>query len=344
MRKILITLTLALFLVILGACGGSEKEDDKDTETSSGEEIDLKVGIVVGDWSPHYEAAVSWSEALEEETNGQVKLSIYPDGQVGGEREMMESVQNGSLDIGLLSSVVYANFEPKMSVLDIPYLVSSFEEAEELMDGEVGEHLSELMLDKGIRNLAWAHNDFRIITNSKNAIESPEDLSGIKMRVPESKVLTDWFQEQGALSTPMPFPDIYAALQQGVVDGQDNGPILTFAGKFHEHQDYLSVTNHQYSPVGFFISEDVWSDLPEDIQEILQSTALDAAEVEREAIRNFNQFAIDSMEEAGLEVVKPSDELVEEFKKSTDPFIDQVREIAGDELTDLILEEAGYTE
>src|SRR5690625_470166 len=218
MRNFLLMMIVSLALIALAACGGSgetESEDEGATEdsgTSEMEEVELKVGLVVGDWSPHYKAAEAWSEALDEQSDGKVKLTIYPDGQLGGEREMMEAVQNGTLDIGLLSSVVYANFEPKMSVLEIPYLVSTFEEAEALMDGEVGEKLSELMLENGIRNLAWAHNDFRIITNNKTEITTPDDLSGVKMRVPESKILTDWFQDEGALAQQMPFPDIYTAL------------------------------------------------------------------------------------------------------------------------------------
>jgi len=348
MRNFLLMMIVSLALIALAACGGSgetESEDEGATEdsgTSEMEEVELKVGLVVGDWSPHYKAAEAWSEALDEQSDGKVKLTIYPDGQLGGEREMMEAVQNGTLDIGLLSSVVYANFEPKMSVLEIPYLVSTFEEAEALMDGEVGEKLSELMLENGIRNLAWAHNDFRIITNNKTEITTPDDLSGVKMRVPESKILTDWFQDEGALATPMPFPDIYTALQQGVVDGQDNGPILTFAGKFFEHQDYLTVSNHQYSPIGFFISEETWSGLSEDVQELLASTAIEAAEIEKEEIRNMNEHAIQSMEEAGLDVFYPEAEDLEKFKETTDPFIEEIRSIVGDELTDFVLEEAGY--
>lgn len=357
MRKWLISLSLLLVILLLSACGsdtsksteteeaGTNTDEDVTKETIDDvefDELELRVGLVVGDWSPHYQAVEAWSEILEKKSDGKITLAIYPDGQLGGEREMMEAVQNGTLDVGLLSSVVYANFEPKMSVLEIPYLVSTFEEAETLMDGEVGEKLSELMLAKGIRNLAWAHNDFRIISNNKNPIQTPSDLSGVKMRVPESKVLADWFQNQGSLAIPMPFPDIYTALQQGVIDGQDNGPILTFAAKFFEHQDYLTVSNHQYSPVGFFISEKVWQTLPENVKELLATTAVDAAKIEREAIREMNAHAIKSMEEAGVKVFYPEASDLEKFKETTDPLIEEIRQIAGDELTDFVLEKAGY--
>src|SRR5699024_2895897 len=197
-------------------------------------------------------------------------------------------------------------------------------------------------LDKGIRNLAWAHNDFRVISNNQKPIESPDDLAGIKMRVPESKILADWFQKQDSLATPMPFPDIYTAIQQGVVDEQDNEPILTFAANFYEHQEYLTISNHQYSPVGFFISDKVWQTLPENVQDLLAETALTAAEVEKEAIRNMNDNAIKSMEESGVEVFYPEEEDLNKFKETTDPLIEQVREIARDELTDFVLEKAGY--
>ena len=343
-RKFYLPMMMASALV-LAACG-----DDTTTEETNGgaatteddEPVELRIGVVVGDWSPHYQGAQAWADALDEQTDGNISLTVFPDGQLGGEREMLEAVQNGSLDLGLISSAVYSIFEPAMSVIDIPFLVSDFDEAEALMDGPAGEELSALMLENGIRNLAWGHNDFRVITNNNRAVETPEDLSGVKMRVPESKVLADWYAELGTMATPMPFPDIYAALQQGVVDGQDNGPILSYAARFFEHQDYLAVTNHQYSPIGFFISERVWENLSENQQEVLQSTALEAAEVERQAIRDFNETSITSMEEEGLEVFHPTDEEREAFKDTTTHLVDEIRAEAGDELTDLVIQEAGY--
>ena len=344
MKRILLLMVMIFGVVLLTACGNEETESVTGASGDTVEPLELRVGVVVGDWSPHYQGAQAWADALDEKTDGQIKLTVFPDGQLGGEREMLEAVQNGSLDIGLISSSVYSVFEPKMSVIDIPFLVSSFDEAEALMDSEAGEELSALMLEKGIRNLAWGHNDFRVITNNKQAIEKPEDLSGIKMRVPESKVLADWYSELGTMATPMPFPDIYAALQQGVVDGQDNGPILSYAAKFFEHQDYLTVSNHQYSPIGFFISESVWSGLSESQKEALEETAKEAAEVERQAIREFNETSITAMEEAGVETFHPSEEERAVFKETTTKFIDQIREEAGEDLTNLVLQEAGYEE
>lgn len=331
-------------VLLLGACNGESAGEEGEANAAEGGELELRVGVVVGDWSPHYKAAEAWAEQLDEESGGTIKLKVFPDGQLGGEREMFEAVQNGSLDVGLLSSSVYSAFEPKMSVLDIPFLVSDFDEAEELMAGPVGEELNKLLLENGVRNLAWAHNDFRVITNNKQAIGHPDDLSAVKMRVPESKVLADWYKELGTMAVPMPFPDIYTALQQKVVDGQDNGPILTFAAKFYEHQTHLTVSNHQYSPIGFLFSESVWKTLSEEQKELLQSTAIEASEIEKKAIRDFNKTAIQSMEEAGLETVYLEGEALEDFKETTAPFLEDIRNIAGDELMDLVLKEAGYEE
>ncbi|WP_203341077.1 TRAP transporter substrate-binding protein [Planococcus beijingensis] len=344
MKRILLMMVMAFGIILLTACGNEETEGATGTSGDSVEPLELRVGVVVGDWSPHYQGAQAWADALDEKTDGQIKMTVFPDGQLGGEREMLEAIQNGSLDIGLISSSVFSVFEPKMAVIDIPFLVSSFDEAETLMDSKAGEELSALMLEKGIRNLAWGHNDFRVITNNKQAIEKPEDLAAVKMRVPESKVLADWYSELGSMATPMPFPDIYAALQQGVVDGQDNGPILSYAAKFFEHQDYLTVSNHQYSPLGFFISESVWSGLSDAQKEALEETAKEASEVERQAIREFNETSIAAMEEAGVETFKPNEEERAAFKETSSIFIDQIRKEAGEDLTNLVLQEAGYEE
>lgn len=343
MKKFLLLMMIA-GLVLLAACGSEETDSTTTDANDDSKPLELRVGVVVGDWSPHYKGAQAWADALDEKTDGQLKLTVFPDGQLGGEREMLEAVQNGSLDMGLISSAVYSAFEPKMSVIDIPYLVNSFDEAEALMDGEAGKALSALMLEKGMRNLAWGHNDFRVITNNKQAIKKPEDLSSLKMRVPESKVLADWYSDLGTMATPMPFPDIYAALQQGVVDGQDNGPILSYAAKFYEHQSYLTVSNHQYSPIGFFVSEKVWSELSDTQQQALEESAQEASEVERQAIREFNENSITAMEEAGLETFRPTDEERAAFKETTTHLVDEVRAEAGEDLTNMILEEAGYQE
>ncbi|WP_195913969.1 TRAP transporter substrate-binding protein [Planomicrobium sp. YIM 101495] len=343
MKKYLLALILLSSIIVLAACGGDDSEDSA-TAVEPGGSHEFRAGVVVGDWSPHYEGAQAWADSIGEKTDGRIQITVFPDGQLGGEREMLEAVQNGSLDIGLLSSAVYSAFDPKMTALDIPFLMSTFEEAEAFMDGPAGEEFASILLDNGIRTLAWGHNDFRVITNNVAAVESPEVLSSIKMRVPESKVLADWYTELGAQVTPMPFPDIYTALQQGVVDGQDNGPILSFAGKLFEHQSYLTVSNHQYSPIGFFISEDAWAKLSEEDQALMEEAAQEAAQIEREAIRNFNEVAISSMEEAGLETYYLTDEDRAKFKETSHPFIDQIRSEAGDELVDLVLEEAGYTQ
>ncbi len=350
MRKWPYILFLMLGILMLSACGDegkSEADNNKaniDATADSGEleELSLRLGLVVGNWSPHYTGAEAFAEALERETGGKITLQIFPDGQLGGEREMFEAVQSGSLDIGLVSSVVYGSFEPKLTVIDIPYLVSTFEEAETLMDSEVGDKMNEALEAIGIHNLGWGHNDFRIITNNSKAIKEPADLKGIKMRVPESKVLTDWFKSEGALSTVMQFPDIYTALQQGVIDGQDNGPILSYAAKFFEHQKYVTVSNHQYSPVGFLMNSSKWASYSNEAKAVIEKAAAEAVKAERQAIRDFNETAINEMDEAGLEVHYLTDEEKDTFKKSTASFIDQIRASAGDELVDLAIKTAGF--
>lgn len=321
----LITLTLV-------ACGNGDAEGDTK---------ELRVGIVVGDWSNQYAGLDEWAKKVENETNGSVKLTIYPDGQLGGEREMLESVQNDSLDIAIVSSFVYGNFVPEAAVIDIPYLVSDYDEAEKLFDGPFGQRVREIMTENGMRNLAWGHNDFRVFGNSKHTIESPEDLSGLKMRVPESKLTSDWYASLGASPTTMPFTDVYTALQQGVVDGQESGAFMVYSTNFYDYQPYLTVSNHQYSPVGYFVSDSAWEKLSEGEREILTTTALETAEINREFTRKTTQEALDDMEDEGVEITILSDESLNQFRETNDEIIEAAREIAGDEITDLILEESG---
>lgn len=342
MMKRIVVLLSALFMLVLAACGGEDNTSNENgtNEASNESELDLKVGIVVGDWSNQYAGLDEWVELVEEETDGRIKLTIYPDGQLGGERELLESVQNNTLDIGVVSSFVFANFVPETAVIDIPYIVSNFDDAEALFDGPFGDRVSEVMTEKGLRNLAWGHNDFRVFANNKHAIESPDDLSGLKMRVPESNITSEWYQSLGASPTTMPFTDVYTALQQGVVDGQESGPFMVYSAKFYEYQKHLTTSNHQYSPIGYFISDDAWNKLSADDQEIISTTVLKAAELNRENTRETAQKALEQMEAEGVEITTLTDEALQQFRETNKPLIEKARGIAGDELTDLILEES----
>ena len=338
----LLLISIGFIATFLVACSGGDSESSSGgAEATSDDPIVFKTGLTVGDWAPQHTAMSVLEEVLEEKSGGTMVIEGYPDSQLGGEREMLEGVQQGSLEIGLISSSVFAAFDERFTAIDIPYLVSSFEEAEAMMDGPVGEELDKMFEEIGMKNLAWGHNDFRIISNSVKTIETPEDLNGIKMRVPESQVLTDWYTNLGALSTTLPFPDIYNALQQGVVDGQDNGPILTHASKFTEHQDYVTVTKHQYSPVCFCINLDLWNSLSEEQQSMLQEAADEAAEEERKAIIDFHDMALEEMENAGVEVTHLTEEQLAEWQETGKAIAEK---LSGEEnpLLDVVLEEVGF--
>lgn len=332
---------LLLFVSLLGlllvACSSGSSGEGEGNASSSGETIVIKGGLTVGDWAPHHVALAKLKEVVEGNSDDMV-VEIYPDSQLGGEREMLEGVQQGSLEFAAISSSVFAAFDERFTAIDIPYLVTNFDEAEEMMDGPVGEELETMFEEIGMKVLAWAHNDFRIISNSVRPLHHPDDLNGIKMRVAESQVLTSWYTNQGALSTTLPFPDVYNGLQQGVVDGQDNGPILTFASKFTEHQDYVTVTNHQYSPIGFFINLDLWNSLSVEQQEVLQLAANEAAIAEREAIKEFRDMSFQEMENEGVEVIHLSEDELEPWVQTREEIIEELSN-KDNPLLDLVLEE-----
>lgn len=327
--------------MLFAACSNGNGENTTvDTTAESDEEIILKTGITVGDWAPHYEALSTLEELVEENSDSMV-VEGYPDGTIGGEREMLEGVQQGTLEIGLISSSVFAAFDDRFTAIDIPYLVSDFEEAEAMIDGPIGEKMEEMFEEIGMKVLAWGHNDFRIISNDVRPIVSPEDLNGIKMRVPESQVLTEWFSDLGALTTNLPFPDVYNALQQGVADGQDNGPILTYAANFTDHQQYVTISNHQYSPIGFFINLDLWNSLSEEQQNVLKEASQEAAMIERDAIKEFNEMVINEMEESGVEVTYLSDEELTKWIETGKNVADRLSG-GNNPLLDIVLEEVDF--
>lgn len=355
MNKRLVAVTFMVLIMLLAvACGGggapadgdggsqSQPSTGGDTPAATSEPKTLQFGIVIGEATPQYVAVARFAEIIEEKSGGNITFDIFADGALGGEREMLEAIQTGNLDIGFISSVVYANFDQRMSIIDLPFLVSNFDEAEALMDGPVGDALKEVMLENNLRVLGWGHNDFRTMSNSKRPIRTVEDMDGLKFRVPETPMLVNFFRNTGAVPTPMPWPEVYAALQQGAIDGQDNGPGITYGSKVYEVQKYITATNHQYGPMALFVSDKVWQSLTEEERQWFEEAGQQAVLEERQAVREYYNSSLDKMEEEGLEIIRElSPEAVEGFREAALPLYENIHEQVGAELAEMVFRELG---
>ncbi|MFQ6554206.1 TRAP transporter substrate-binding protein [Aestuariibius insulae] len=244
---------------------------------------------------------------LEELSGGEWTGEQAPAGQLGGERDMIEGLQIGSLDVVITSTGPLGNFVPEVYALDLPFLFRDYDHARAVLDGEVGEELLGKINENQLVGLAWSENGFRHVTNSQRPVNTPEDLNGLKLRTMENRVHMEAFSQMGAAPTPMAFPELFTALQQGVVDGQENPVTVITASKFWEVQDHVSLTGHVYSPAAVLASPIVLDALTEEQQGWFYEAAAAAAEATRAEVNRLEDAGVALLRENGMEVVTDID-------------------------------------
>ncbi|MDR1508399.1 MAG: DctP family TRAP transporter solute-binding subunit [Synergistaceae bacterium] len=283
---------------------------------SAAVEYTIKVGSIVSDTHPDMvvmnSTFIPW---VEGKSNGRIKVELYPNGQLGGDRELAESVQMGTLQIALPATSVLAGFDKRYQVLDLPFLFTTRDAAFEALDGELGGKLNSLLPDKGFGCLGYIENGFRHITNSKKPITHPDDLKGVKLRTMENAMHIAFFKRLGANPTPMSFGELYTALQQGTVDGQENPFTLIYESKFYEVQKYVSATGHVFSIVMLLSNKKFMDSLPEDLRKIVVDGAAEFVKEHRKVMPGSEEENMKVLAENGMEL----NELTPEQKK---PFVD----------------------
>lgn len=302
-KKIGIVALLFLFIVGSAACNGKKDADsDANANADANKTITLKAGIVIDQNHPYYFGIDKFREIVKEKTNGKIDVQIYHSGQLGSERDMIEGLGMGSLDLAAVSSAPVSSFVPKIAVFDLPYLFASREQAYKVMDGPIGQQFFEELKNNHIVGLAYFENGFRNITNNKKPIVKPEDLKGIKIRVMESPVPIATFSAVGANATPMAWGEVFTALQQGTIDGQENPLPVIYTQKLFEVQKYLSLTEHFYAPALFLMSDAMYNKLSPEEQKIVMDAAKEAAEYERQvSMQQANDF-VSKCENEGMKI------------------------------------------
>ena len=251
---------------------------------------------------PQNVAAYAFKKMLEERTKGEIKVQVYPSAQLGDARTMVEGIQMGTIEMADLENGVMGNFIPEVLVWDLPYVFTSLDAAHRVLDGPIGQALAKKYLDIGMRNLCYNDGGFRYFTNKVRPIVKPEDIKGLKIRVMESEVMVASVKSFGASAMPMAFGELYTALQQGVVDGQENPMNLIFSQRFYEVQKYLSLSGHFYYPRQYLVSEAFWKRLDKGQQDILAKTAKDACAVQRETFVKYEATMADVLRKEGMEI------------------------------------------
>ena len=266
----------------------------------------LKIGYTPTQTSHYGVGSTVLCDEIEKGTQGRYKCQHFPNGSLGGEREMIEAVQLGTLDIVNTSTGPVGNFVPEVKIVDIPFLFRDYDHARRYLDGP-GQELLTKFPAKGLVALAWTENGFRHMTNSKRSIVKPEDASGLKMRTMENKVHMEGYRAFGIQPTPMAFPEVFGALQQGTVDGQENPIPVILSSKFSQVQKHLSLTGHVYSPALYLTSPRVMNKLSEADKKVFYEAAKKATVAQRQKVNEDEANGIAQLEKEGMTVVRKVD-------------------------------------
>ena len=251
--------------------------------------------------------ATTLAEEITRRTQGRFKIEQYPNSQLGGEREMIESVQLGTLDLVVTSSGPVPGFVPETGIVDIPFLFRDPAHARAVLDGPIGQELLAKFSAKNLIALAWGEQGFRHLTNNKRPVGAPEDMKGLKLRTMENPVHITAFRTLGAAPTPMAWPEVITGLQQGTIDGQENPISVITSAKLAQVQKYLTLTRHVYSPAVFMLSPKVWNGLSEADKQSFREAAKLAAASMRKFVDDLEKKGVDDLKAQGMQVVMAID-------------------------------------
>lgn len=274
-----------------------------------------------------------YAKLLEERTDGKVKVTIYPSDSLGKQVELVEGTFIGTNDMVLTSDAVLSNTVPEVGMINLPYLFRDTDHVREVLDGEVGDALADKVEQQGAVVVGWWDNGFRHITNSKKPITKPEDLEGMKIRVPEGPIFVDTFSTLGANATPIAFTELYSALQLGVVDGQENPPAHILTQKFYEVQDFASKTGHIYLSSPVLINKALLERMPEEYQKVILDTGKELAAEHSKMVIAEEDDQWKKIQELGMKVNEVDKAA---FAEATRPVVEKYRETFGPELIDKI--------
>ena len=334
MKKVVITILILVLTFSLAGCGGTTKVNTEGAAKT----IIIKVAHVEPEDRAINKALVKFGEYIAEKSDGVLKLEIYPNGELGDDTAVVQAIALGTIQMTVPGSGVFEAYDNKFSVMNLPYMFSSKEKMDAAYTGGFGDLLGEWMKEYGFVCLGFNYDGARCMSNNIRPINTPEDMNGIKFRVMDSPLYIDMFKMLGANPTPMGFSEVYTALQQGVIDGQDNPPGLTYGSKFNENLKYFSVTQHVYANCPVIIGADFFNGLDEKYQNIIKEGAkIDLVDWQRTEESTAEAGYIKSIAEAGTVVNTVSEENILKFKEKLQPLYDSYREKLGDEVMDQVM-------
>jgi tripartite ATP-independent transporter DctP family solute receptor len=282
----------------------------------------LRFAFVNNVGHPQEQGAKKFADLVAERSGGKIKVALFPGGQLGGDLQVVSALQGGNVvDLTVLNAGLLAGIDKAFGLYDLPFLFDSGKVADAVVDGPVGTKLNRLIEDKGLHALGYFELGFRNVTNSAHPVKTVADLKGLRLRVVQAPIYIDLFTALGVNPQPMPFGEVYNALEQKVVDGEENPVSVIKSAKFFEVQKYLTFTRHTYNPQIVLISKKTWDGLDPEEQKLIQD-ALDEAKVfQRKVSRDSEAQGIADLTAAGMELTELAPEEVAKLRETVKPVI-----------------------
>ena len=313
MKRLFIKSVLAT--VALAACGLASAQDIKERT--------IKFGLNSPEGHPAVAGMRKFASAVEAKSGGKIKVQLFLNGALGSDQATLSALKGGTVEMAVMNSGILASEVKALEVFDFPFLFANEKEADAIVDGPIGQKMHAALADKGIIGLSYWELGFRNITTGKKQITKVDDIAGLKLRVIPNAINVDWVKALGANPTPLPFPEVYAALEQGAIDGQENPIAVIAANKFWEVQKNVALTNHQYNPQSVIFSKKVWDTMSAAEKKIIDESADEAVKAQREANRAALNNNLELLKKNGMNVTTLPAAEIAKLREKMKPVIDK---------------------
>ncbi|WP_104666843.1 TRAP transporter substrate-binding protein [Ensifer adhaerens] len=290
---------------------------------------------------PQVTGMEKFAELVKDKSGGKIEVKLFPGGTLGGDVQTVSALQGGVIEMTVLNAGILANNVKQFGAVDLPFLFDSGAEADKVMDGAFGDSLLKLLPDTGLVGLGYWELGFRNLTNNRHPVTKLEDIKGLKIRTIQSPIPIELFNTLGANAVPLPYTELYTALETGTVDGQENPAANILNAKFYEVQKYMTLTRHQYNPQIVLVSKKFWDGLNDEEKTVLQTAATEARDYQRKVSREADAAALEEIRKTGMEVSEFSPEETQKLRDAVKPVIDKFSAEIGTETVQALFKEIG---
>ncbi|WVT76517.1 TRAP transporter substrate-binding protein (plasmid) [Sinorhizobium chiapasense] len=280
-------------------------------------------------------------ELVKDKSGGKIEVKLFPGGTLGGDVQTVSALQGGVIEMTVLNAGILANNIKQFGAVDLPFLFDSGAEADKVMDGAFGDSLLKLLPDTGLVGLGYWELGFRNLTNDRHPVTKLEDIKGLKIRTIQSPIPIELFNTLGANAVPLPYTELYTALETGTVDGQENPAANILNAKFYEVQKYMTLTRHQYNPQIVLVSKKFWDGLNDEEKTVLQAAATEARDYQRKVSREADAAALEEIRKTGMEISELSPEEMQKLRDAVKPVIEKFSAEIGTETVQALFKEIG---